>query len=385
VKEGMVASLRGISSGTNPAAIRGPNQVVGWHPSPPRRMSQDTFMRPLPIRRTILLSLAAMTTPPSIVILDGHTANPGDLGWEEIEAIGHCVVHPRTAAADVVPRARDADILLTNKTVISRDAIAALPRLKCIGVLATGYNIVDVEAAKQRGIPVCNVPEYGTPNVAQAVFALLLELTNHTGHHAQTVRSGRWSACEDFCYWDGDLVELAGLTLGLVGYGRIGRAVAAVGRAFGMRVIAHRRSAAAGSSDDLATLVDLPTLLRESDVVSLHCPLTPETRELIDAETLGLMKPTAFLINTSRGPLVNEADLARALEEGRIAGAGLDVLSVEPPPSSNPLLQLHQARNCIITPHIAWATRNARRRLIEVTAANLRAFVAGRPQHVVNR
>jgi glycerate dehydrogenase len=257
-----------------------------------------------------------------------------------------------------------------------------MPRLKCIGVLATGYNIVDVEAAKERGIPVCNVPEYSTPNVAQAVFALLLELTNHTGHHAQTVRAGRWAACEDFCYWDGELVELAGLTLGLVGYGRIGRAVAAVGRAFGMRVLAHRRTAAPVGGNEDAMHVDLPTLLRESDVVSLHCPLTSETQGLINAETIGLMKRTAFLINTSRGPLVNEADLAAALDQGRIAGAGLDVLSVEPPPASNPLLT---ARNCIVTPHIAWATRNARRRLIEVTAANLRAFVAGQPQHVVNR
>jgi glycerate dehydrogenase len=339
-------------------------------------------MEPLPIRHAILLFLAAMNPPHSIVILDGHTANPGDLSWSEIEAIGPCVVHPRTAAADVVARGRDADIILTNKTVISREAIAALPRLKCIGVLATGYNIVDVEAARERGIPVCNVPEYSTPNVAQAVFALLLELTNHTGHHAETVRAGRWAACPDFCYWDGDLVELAGLTLGLVGYGRIGRAVAAVGRAFGMRVLAHRRTPADSAYDDAVTIVDLPTLLRESDVVSLHCPLTPETRELIDAETIRLMKPTAFLINTSRGPLVNEADLAAALADGRIAGAGLDVLSVEPPPASNPLLG---ARNCIITPHIAWATRNARRRLIEVTAANLRAFAAGQPQHVVNR
>jgi glycerate dehydrogenase len=339
-------------------------------------------MQPSPIRRAILLFLAAMKAPHSIVILDGYTANPGDLSWSEIEAIGPCLVHPRTTAADVVTRARDADIILTNKTVISREAIAALPRLKCIGVLATGYNIVDVEAAKERGIPVCNVPEYSTPNVAQAVFALLLELTNHTGHHAETVRAGRWAACQDFCYWDGELVELAGLTLGLVGYGRIGRAVAAVGRAFGMRVLAHRRTPASGGCDEPVTIVDLPSLLRESDVVSLHCPLTPETRELIDAETIRLMKPTAFLINTSRGPLVNEADLAAALDEGRIAGAGLDVLSVEPPPASNPLLT---ARNCIITPHIAWATRNARRRLIEVTAANLRAFAAGRPQHVVNR
>jgi glycerate dehydrogenase len=242
--------------------------------------------------------------------------------------------------------------------------------------------VVDIQAARQRGIPVCNVPEYSTPNVAQAVFALLLELTNRTGHHAQTVRAGRWAASQDFCYWDGDLVELAGLTLGLVGYGRIGRAVAAVGRAFGMNVLAHRRTAMSGSRDELATMVDLPTLLRESDVVSLHCPLTPETQGLINAETIGLMKPTAFLINTSRGPLVNEADLAAALDQGRIAGAGLDVLSVEPPPAANPLLT---ARNCIITPHIAWATRNARRRLIEVTAANLRAFVAGQPHHVVNR
>ena len=232
------------------------------------------------------------------------------------------------------------------------------------------------------GVQTCALPIYSTPNVAQAVFALLLELTNQTGRHADTVRAGRWSACEDFCYWEGDLVELAGLTLGLVGYGRIGRAVAAVGRAFGMRVIAHRRTASSGGEDGLATIVDLPTLLRESDVVSLHCPLSPETRELIDAKSLRLMKPTAFLINTSRGPLVNESDLAAALDEGRIAGAGLDVLSAEPPPASNPLLT---ARNCIITPHIAWATRNARRRLIEVTAANLRAFVAGRPQHVVNR
>ena len=328
-----------------------------------------------------MLFSVAMKDTPVIVILDGHTANAGDLSWSEIEAIGPLTVHQRTAAADVVARAHDADIVLTNKTVISREAIESLPRLKCIGVLATGYNIVDVEAAKERRIPVCNVPEYSTPNVAQAVFALLLELTNHTGHHAQTVRDGRWAACYDFCYWDGELVELAGLTLGLVGYGRIGRAVAAVGRAFGMRVLAHRRTSASGCCDDLATMVDLPTLLRDSDVVSLHCPLTPETRELINAETIGHMKPTAFLINTARGPLVNEADLAAALNAGRIAGAGLDVLSVEPPPASNPLLA---ARNCIITPHIAWATQNARRRLIEVTAANLRSFVAGHPQHVVN-
>ena len=316
----------------------------------------------------------------NITILDGFTANPGDVSWAAVEAVGPCTVHKRTAAADVVPRAFEADAILTNKTIVSREMIEALPRLKYIGVLATGFNIVDVAAARERGIPVCNVPEYGTPNVTQAVFALLLELTNQTGHHAGTVRAGRWTSSADFCYWDGELVELAGLTLGIVGYGRIGRAVAAVGQAFGMRVIAHRRTQAAVAGTD-PPLADLDTLLRESDVVSLHCPLTPQTREMINARSLGIMKSTALLINTSRGALVNEADLAAALNAGQIAGAGLDVLSVEPPPESNPLLG---ARNCLITPHIAWATRNARRRLIEVTASNLRAFAAGQPKNVVS-
>ena len=321
-----------------------------------------------------------MPDPMRIVILDGHTANPGDVSWAEIEAVGPCTVHPRTRHEDVVMRAREADIVLTNKTPIDRAAIESLPRLKCIGVLATGYNIVDVDAARSRGIPVCNVPEYSTPNVAQAVFALLLELTNRTGYHAQAVREGRWSAGEDFCFWDGELVELAGQTLGVVGFGRIGAAVAGIGRALGMNVLAHRRTPpAAGVAG--TTVVDLETLLRRSDVVSLHCPLTPDTRGLIAARTLAIMKPNAFVINTARGPLIDEADLAAALDAGRIAGAGLDVLSVEPPPASNPLLT---ARNCVITPHVAWATRNARRRLIAVSAANLHAFVAGRPQNVVN-
>jgi glycerate dehydrogenase len=311
-----------------------------------------------------------------ITILDGHTTNPGDLSWEPLHGLGDCVVHDRTLAAEVVVRAADADVVLTNKTPLTRETIAALPRLKCIGVLATGYNIVDVAAARERGIPVCNVPEYGTPNVAQATFALLLELTNRVGRHAELVRAGRWSSCPDFCFWEGELVELSGLTLGIVGYGRIGRAVATVGRAFGMRIVAARR----GRGDD-PECVDFDTLLRESDVVSLHCPLTPETREIIDATALAKMKPTAFLINTSRGPLVNEAALAAALNAGQIAGAGLDVLAVEPPPATNPLLA---ARNCVITPHVAWATREARRRLIACTAENLRAFVAGTPRNVVN-
>jgi glycerate dehydrogenase len=311
-----------------------------------------------------------------ITILDSHTTNPGDLSWEPLERLGDCVVHDRTAPADIVARAVGADVLLTNKTPLSRETIAALPNLKCIGVLATGYNVVDIAAARERGIPVCNVPEYGTPNVAQATFALLLELTNRVGHHADLVRAGRWTACPDFCFWEGELVELAGLTLGIVGYGRIGRAVATIGRAFGMRILAWRRNHGGGPE-----CVDLDTLLRESDVVSLHCPLTTQTERLVNAAALATMKPTAFLVNTARGGLVDEAALAAALDAGRLAGAGLDVLSVEPPPAANPLLT---ARNCIITPHVAWATQQARQRLIAVTAENLRAFAAGTPRHVVN-
>jgi len=311
----------------------------------------------------------------AIVILDGFTANPGDISWAAIEALGNCKIYDRTGEADVVARAADADIVLTNKTLITQKSLAALPRLRYIGVLATGYNTVDVQAAQERGILVCNVPEYSTPNVTQAVFALLLELTNRTGHHSQTVHEGRWSASPDFCYWDGELVELAGRTLGIVGYGRIGKAVAAVGRAFGMQILAHRRTA----SDD-PQFVSLDRLLSESDVVSLHCPLVPDTKELINAARLAQMKPSAFLINTARGALIHEPDLAAALNTERIAGAGLDVLSVEPPLASNPLLS---ARNCVMTPHIAWATRNARLRLLEVTAANIRSYLLNRPQNVI--
>jgi glycerate dehydrogenase len=305
----------------------------------------------------------------NIVILDSYTANPGDLSWDEFKQLGACTVYDRTPEAQVVERARDAEVALTNKTILSRATIAALPRLRYIGVLATGYNVVDIAAARERGIPVCNVPEYGTPNVAQAVLALLLELTNHTGHHAQTVRDGRWTASKDFCYWDYPLIELKGLTLGIVGYGRIGKGVAEIARAFGMRVLTCDLG---GDSD---------ALLRESDVITLHCPLTPETKQFINAARLAKMKPSAFLINTSRGGLVNEADLADALNNGRLAGAGLDVLSVEPPPAENPLLR---AKNCLITPHIAWATRNARARLLKVAADNIRAWRDGCPQNVVN-
>lgn len=311
-----------------------------------------------------------------IVVLDGHTANPGDLSWEAFERLGVCEVHARTDRTELVARARGAAVLVTNKTVIDAETIGGLPELRYIGVLATGFNNVDVGAARARGIPVCNVPEYGTGTVAQAVFALLLELCHRVGHHSDGVHAGRWSAARDFCYWDGELVELAGLTLGIVGYGRIGQAVAKIGRAFGMRVLACRRTVGAGEEN-----TDLETLIRSSDVLSLHCPLTEQTRGMINAERIGWMKPGAFLINTARGPLIQERDLAEALNRGRVAGAGLDVLSVEPPAAGNPLIG---ARNCVITPHIAWATRAARERLLRTAAENLEAFLRGAPRHVVN-
>jgi glycerate dehydrogenase len=311
---------------------------------------------------------------PRLVVLDGHTTNPGDLSWAPLERLGDLAVHPRTAPEQVASRIAAADVVITNKTPLTATLIDNAPALIGIGVLATGHDVVDGDAARRRGIPVCNVPEYSTASVAQAVFALLLELTNHTGQLAAGVRAGRWSAGPDFAYWDGTLTELAGLTLGVVGMGRIGAAVGQIGNAFGMRVLGHRRTPSPGH-------VDLDTLLSESDVVSLHCPLTPGTRELIDAERIARMKPGARLINTGRGALVNEADLAAALHTGRLAGAGLDVLSLEPPTATNPLLQ---APNCVITPHIAWATRAARQRLIAAVAANVKALLEGSSRNVVN-
>ncbi len=313
------------------------------------------------------------------MVLDGHTLNPGDLSWQALEALGPCQIFDRTAPGEVVERARDAAIVLTNKTVLTREQIYALPGLRYLGVLATGFNVVDIAAARERGIPVANVPTYGTRSVAQMTVALLLELTQHVGHHAATVREGRWSRSADFCYWDFPLVELEGLTLGIVGYGRIGRAVADLGRAFGMRVVAAA-SDRRGSSDGPELALPLDDVFRQSDVVSLHCPLTDSTRHLVNARRLALMKPAALLLNTSRGPLVDESALAAALNEGRIAGAALDVLAVEPPPAGNPLFT---ARNCIITPHLAWATRAARARLMATAVANVRAFLGGQPVNVV--
>jgi glycerate dehydrogenase len=309
---------------------------------------------------------------PHIVVLDGHTLNPGDLSWAGLEELGDCTIHARTGAADIVSRSQGAAILLTNKTPLSAATLAQLPQLQYIGVLATGYNVVDTMAARARGVPVTNVPGYGTTSVAQHTFALLLELARAAGHHGASVRAGDWSRSPDFCYWNSPQLELAGLTLGIVGAGRIGEAVADLGRAFGMNVKVASR---AGGRDELRQV------LQVSDVVSLHCPLTPETQHLLNAETLGWMKPTAFLLNTSRGPLIDEMALARALNDGRIAGAGLDVLSAEPPPSDHPLLS---ARHCIITPHVAWATSAARARLLQVAVENVRSFLQGQPQHVVN-
>lgn len=314
----------------------------------------------------------------NIVILDGYTTNPGDCSWQPVGKSGGLTVYDRTESDAICARAADAEIVLTNKTPLTAESLAALPNLRLISVLATGVNVVDLEAARVKGITVCNVPGYSTPNVAQAVFALLLELTNHTADHAEAVRSGGWTRCPDFCFWRGELVELAGRTLGIVGYGAIGRAVAAIGRAFGMQVLANRRSVA--TAEEGVTFTDVDTIFCESDVISLHCPLTAETTGLVNASRLATMKPTAFLINTSRGGVIEEQDLATALNSGQIAGAGLDVLSAEPPPADNPLLM---AKNCLITPHIAWATRAARERLIEATAKNVSGFLSGRPQNVV--
>ena len=314
----------------------------------------------------------------NIVILDGYTTNPGDCSWQQVGACGVVTVHDRTDSSEILARAAEAEIVLTNKTPLAAETIAALPALRLISVLATGVNVVDLDAARVRGVTVCNVPGYSTPSVAQNVFSLLLELTNRTAGHAQAVKAGDWTHCPDFCFWRGDLVELAGRTLGIVGYGAIGRAVAAIGQAFGMQVLANRRSAA--TAEEGVTFTDVDTIFRESDVISLHCPLTAETTGLVNASRLATMKQTAFLINTSRGGVIEEQDLAAALNSGQIAGAGLDVLSAEPPPADNPLLM---AKNCLITPHIAWATRAARERLIEATAKNVSGFLSGRPQNVV--
>lgn len=316
-----------------------------------------------------------------VVVLDAYTINPGDLSWESLEELGHCQIYDRTAVEEILVRAIDADILLTNKTILDQAVICALPRLRYIGVMATGYNVVDVEAAKSQNIIVTNVPAYGTAAVAQATLALLLELTNHVGYYSSTVHGGQWSNSPDFCYADRPLIELAGLTMGIIGFGSIGHAVANLAQAFGMKSIVYTRTKPTGTNIFHIEFCDLDDIFSNADIVSLHCPLTSDTKELVNAKRLAQMKSSALLINTGRGQLIDERALAEALILGRIAGAALDVLSIEPPRNGNPLLQ---CPNCIITPHIAWATKSARQRLLDTAIHNLRAYLSGHPVYVVN-
>ena len=315
-----------------------------------------------------------------IVVLDGYTLNPGDLDWKEISALGELKVYDRTAPGDIIERASGADALFTNKVVLTREIMANLPGLKFIGVLATGYNVVDTEAAREAGIVVTNIPAYSTQSVAQLAFAHILNFARQVDLHARQVREGIWTGHRDFCFWSTPQVELTDKVLGIIGFGRIGQAIAKIGDAMGMKVIFqnHRKK------EDIplyAKQVSLDELLRSSDYISINCPLTEDNRGFINKVTLSLMKQDAFLVNTGRGPLINEQDLADALNSGKIAGAGLDVLSVEPAVEGNPLLT---ARNCYITPHIAWATREARVRLMDVAASNLKSFFQGNPVNKVS-
>jgi glycerate dehydrogenase len=316
-----------------------------------------------------------------IVILDGYTLNPGDLSWEELRKLGEVDVYDRTPPDQVVERASNAEVVLTNKTKLSSETLKQLPNLRYVGVLATGYDVVDVNAAREQKVMVTNIPAYGTHSVAQFAIALLLELAHHVHVHAEASRSGEWSANPDWSYPRTPLVELAGKTMGIVGFGRIGRQTAKLAAAFGMRVLAHVRTERDAPDYWEFRFASMEELFAESDVISLHCPLTPETKGLVNQARLAHMKPTSLLINTARGPLIVEPDLAEALNSGRIAGAALDVLSTEPPPKDNPLLT---ARNCIVTPHIAWATKEARTRLLATATANIAAFVNGDPANVVN-
>ena len=316
-----------------------------------------------------------------IVVLDGYTTNPGDLDWNGLGKLGETVVHDRTPKDAIITRAQDAEILLTNKTLLTDEIMSKLPKVKYIGLLSTGTNAVDLEAAARRGITVTNIPAYSTSSVAQLVFALLLELCMATGLHDRAVHEGEWVASADFSFTKAPLVELAGKTMGIIGYGSIGRQVAKIASAMGMKVVAASRSKKEENSIEGFRWLDFSELLAQADVVSIHCPLTPETKGLINKEALDHMKSTAYLINTSRGPVLDEAAVAEALNTGRIAGAGLDVLSTEPPSELNPLLV---AKNCIITPHIAWATAEARARLMEIAVGNIKAFIEGRRMNVVS-
>lgn len=313
-----------------------------------------------------------------IVVLDGGTLNPGDLDWDVLKAFGEVIVYERTPANLTVERAKNAEIVLTNKVVFDKEILEQLPRLRYIGVTATGYNTVDIGVAKIKGIPVTNIPAYGTEAVAQHTFALLLHLTNQVALHYQSVREGEWSKCSDYCYWKTPLSTLSGKVLGIAGLGKIGQKTGEIGNAFGMNVVYYNRSEKETSYP--TQQVSMEVLFRESDVVSLHLALTEENQGFVNRDVLSTMKKTAFLINTSRGGLIQEEDLAEALNKGQIAGAALDVLSVEPPPVHHPLLR---AKNCVITPHNAWGSYEARNRLLQIAADNIRAFLNGKPQNLV--
>lgn len=315
-----------------------------------------------------------------IVILDGYTLNPGDLSWEGFKKLGDFKVYDRTPAEEIVGRIGDAEIIITNKTPITEETLKACPKTKYIGVLATGYNVVDISAAKARGIPVTNIPTYGTEAVGQFTIALLLEICHRIGHHSNVVKAGKWQACPDFCFWDYPLIGLSGKTMGFVGFGRIGQNAAKVAAALGMRIVAYDEQQS-DSGKALAEYVSLDALLAQSDVVSLHCPLTPATEGIINKESIGKMKGGVIIINTSRGPLIVEQDLADALNSGKVFAAGVDVVSVEPIKEGNPLLTVE---NCLITPHIAWAPKDSRQKLMNIAVSNLETFLSGKPQNVVN-
>lgn len=315
-----------------------------------------------------------------IVILDGYTENPGDLSWDGFAALGQLTVYDRTPANQILSRIGDAEIVVTNKTPLTRETFAACPNIRYVGVLATGYNVVDIEAAKEKGIPVTNIPTYGTTAVAQMVFALLLEICHHVGEHSEAVHRGEWTSCPDFCFWYTPLIELAGKTMGIIGFGRIGQNTAQIAKAFGLTVLAYDEypNDAARALGDYVTLEEL---LARSDIISLHCPLFPSTKGIINKHSIAKMKDGVILINTSRGPLVIEEDLAQALNSGKVYAAGLDVVATEPIQADNPLLK---AKNCIITPHIAWAPKESRARLMDIAVNNLKAFLEQKPVNVVN-
>jgi len=315
-----------------------------------------------------------------ITVLDGYTLSPGDLSWKELEKLGDCTIYDRTPSDLTVKRAKNADIVLTNKTVLSDRIINELPKMKYIGILATGYNVVDINTAKEKGIPVTNVPSYGTESVAQMVFAHILNLIHRVAHHALTVREGKWAASDDFCYWDFPLMELQGKILGIIGIGRIGQATSRIAKAFGMKILAYDIYPPEKLLKGVKT-VALDDLLKKSDIVTLHSPLTGENKKMINKQRLEMMKSTAYLINTSRGPLIDEQALADTLNKEEIAGAGLDVLSIEPPKKDNPL---YNAKNCFITPHIAWATKAARQRLMNIAVDNVMQYINGKPVNIVN-